>query len=110
MENTAQTFGRANWCDGGACLEVSFHARRTESSSDAVFVRNSRFPERVECVARERWRHLVTKAQADGHVDLATWFPRESYGDFAQTFTEMERRAFEFGILRNEPQLVGIPA
>ena len=87
-----------------ACVEVC-HDHHGEAR-----VRNSRFPTRVVVVPRDRWQGLVVRSQAEGRVDLAEWFPEESYGDFAGSFYAHEAVAFESGILGNEPRLVGAPS
>lgn len=89
----------------GACVEVMHHPDRPEC--DQVHVRNSRIQARVVSVPPERWRTLVKTAQKDGCVKLEKWFPKEEHGDFAATFFENEVRAFESGVLNNEPHIVG---
>lgn len=73
-----------------------------------VHVANSRFTERVITISRARWQQLVMESQAAGSVVLLEWFPEDEYGDFAATFVEKERLAFESGILGKERELIDI--
>jgi hypothetical protein len=93
--------------DSAACVQPGFHTASSGSDCGYVHIRNSRFPERVVDVPFSHWCQLVDTAQATGRVDLTVWFPPAEYGDFADTFTEAERAAFEQGVLANEPHITG---
>lgn len=101
-------FGKAAASGGGGCIEVGFHqAGAGHPDCGQVHVRNSRFPHRVVLVPLGTWKQLTAEAQAHAHLDLNVWFPQARYGDFADTFTEQERQAFEHGLGQGESQLVG---
>ena len=79
-------------CEGGACVEESFHHGH-------VHVRTNRFPDRAVILPQDEWDRLVAEAQATHRVVLEAWFPPDVHGDFASTITDEERIAFERRVL-----------
>ncbi|SRR6266550_1433396 len=101
---TSTPWTKAKRSGSGGCVEVRYI--RTEHGW-IVEVRNSRFQERVVKMRLAEWRALVIQVQQKRRVDLQTWFPRERYADFADTFSEYEHRCFEDGVLQDELPLTG---
>ena len=95
-------FAKASASGEGGCVEVD-----SAAGCGNIHVRDSRFPGRVVDVPEANWAKRVRKTGPTSRVRLWVWFPWWKYGGFARTFTEDERLAFEDGIRRREPQLVG---